>query len=664
MNGRFNWVLESLQLSGASPAWFDGIRAGIALGVPLLLAVLTGQPPEVVVAAVVAAMLTGMTPGTTWLTREVWGLTTSIIAGALLVLLAALCSRNIWLAIGLMTLVALLSGFIIILGPAGRLLAAFLPQVVLLVLSSGPVPSDTLLPMVGAAVLGGLWATVVVVASRILRKRHPAREALVEMLAATTDFAQVVIRQRTSGSADDGLEAQFARERSSVGITAAIQVTERPLWLLPVNQRRWRAARRTIAEAYAQHIRLVGLHELPRSEVGSDRVVVSAEQIADELALALEHLNEDFASGAPGSKVEARPHTETASPQNDRAQMLAQLLSDELVQGLNESEGLATQSRALLRSRSLVTRYAFRFAIVVACSGLLGQLFPSPYGWWIVLTVTVVIKPELATTMAAIPPRILGTLAGGVVAGLLVILLAPFPWLTALISAVVFALAMAYRLVNYAIWTFGITLLVLIVLSMGTDSGWGPVGWRIGLTLLGAVLVWVAVVVLWPTRISQEVPRYVRSISRQIGALMQQVGGDNDGTDRVWRRARSIELEHGIATSMLINARTDPTAWRLPISHWGAQLSAERRLSVDVMAWWLVCRVDGEDRPDEPRPKVAESTTAADARCMTVLGQRLERAQHSAVPASIAGESAAVARIRAQVGDLLGEFADVAAERD
>jgi uncharacterized membrane protein YccC len=67
---------------------------------------------------------------------------------------------------------------------------------------------------------------------------------------------------------------------------------------------------------------------------------------------------------------------------------------------------------ACLDRDSVVTRHALRFAVVSGVAVMIFWVFPPPFGYWIPLTVTVVLKPYAGTTLDRTLQRIVGTVAG------------------------------------------------------------------------------------------------------------------------------------------------------------------------------------------------------------------------------------------------------------
>ena len=72
--------------------------------------------------------------------------------------------------------------------------------------------------------------------------------------------------------------------------------------------------------------------------------------------------------------------------------------------------------RANLTPDSAVLRHAVRMAVLVAGSDLVVRLAGFAHGYWVSLTVLVVLRPDFATTFQRAVLRVLGTVVGLVVA--------------------------------------------------------------------------------------------------------------------------------------------------------------------------------------------------------------------------------------------------------
>jgi uncharacterized membrane protein YccC len=147
--------------------------------------------------------------------------------------------------------------------------------------------------------------------------------------------------------------------------------------------------------------------------------------------------------------------------------------------------------------RSLV-RYSLRLGTLLALSVLLYKWLEIPHGYWLGLTLVVVMQPDYGSTRQRAAERVLGILLGSVLASGLLFLKLPHAVLlvaTAL-TAFLFALFLKRR---YDVAVVFLTIMVVLLTEIG-----GPVTWqltleRLACTLAGGGLALLAAHLFWPS---------------------------------------------------------------------------------------------------------------------------------------------------------------------
>jgi uncharacterized membrane protein YccC len=204
--------------------------------------------------------------------------------------------------------------------------------------------------------------------------------------------------------------------------------------------------------------------------------------------------------------------------------------------------------RAELTWSSSVFRHAARLSAALVVAGIVYRGLSLGRGYWVPLTVLMVLKPDYGTTVTRGIARAAGTMAGVIVAWLVVTLFSPPADAIVVLLVLLAGAAYAVFPANYAL--FSLLLAVLIAL-LAEFSGGSPVGVlldRIIDTAIGTAIA-LGAIMLWPTR---EAPRTLDRLSAYVAAegewldaiLTAYADGDAPETLRTTRlaarRARTL----------------------------------------------------------------------------------------------------------------------------
>lgn len=128
-------------------------------------------------------------------------------------------------------------------------------------------------------------------------------------------------------------------------------------------------------------------------------------------------------------------------------------------------------------------------AVMAAATGVavyLVTLYPMPHGYWIAMTLTIVLRPYGHETTAIARQRIAGTVGGGV-AALALAILAP-PWVHLAVALVLLVMMLAYTVTGQYVLFVACLTPFIILLSSGTRDVVDVVLERVGITLVASVL--------------------------------------------------------------------------------------------------------------------------------------------------------------------------------
>ncbi len=146
--------------------------------------------------------------------------------------------------------------------------------------------------------------------------------------------------------------------------------------------------------------------------------------------------------------------------------------------------------------------YALRLAAALAPTAGLARWMSIEHGYWVPMTVLLVLKPDFNQTFVRGIARVLGTLLGAAVATLIAALVRPGPDLLALLVLIFAALCFTLLRVNYAVFTACVTAYIVFLLAMAGLPALATVKYRTLNTILGGVIALI-IYVLWPVRRGQ-----------------------------------------------------------------------------------------------------------------------------------------------------------------
>lgn len=158
----------------------------------------------------------------------------------------------------------------------------------------------------------------------------------------------------------------------------------------------------------------------------------------------------------------------------------------------------------------------FRYSLRVAIAMLLGYVITKllPYGhhsYWVLLTISVILKPAFSLTKQRNIERIMGTLAGGLIG---VLVLTYIPNKNVQFGFMVLFMLGTYsaQRINYIVMVICVTPFVLILFSFLGVSYLGVAEERFFDTLLGGVIALIAGYLLFPQWESDQLAKPLRAI--------------------------------------------------------------------------------------------------------------------------------------------------------
>lgn len=153
---------------------------------------------------------------------------------------------------------------------------------------------------------------------------------------------------------------------------------------------------------------------------------------------------------------------------------------------------ILSQIRDMIANRAPGLGHAITMALAVSAAELLYRVLDMPNGYWVPMTVLLILRPAARETAARALARLVGTLCG---AGLLTLLMAflrpAVPVLVGLIAATAWT-CYAFLRVNYAILSLAITMYVVLLFAIAGLPEPLVALHRAVATLLGGVIALLA----------------------------------------------------------------------------------------------------------------------------------------------------------------------------
>jgi uncharacterized membrane protein YccC len=142
-------------------------------------------------------------------------------------------------------------------------------------------------------------------------------------------------------------------------------------------------------------------------------------------------------------------------------------------------------------------RHGVRLAILIGVTTLITDITTYPHDYWLPMTVAWISKPDRDGTATKIIERIAGTIAGVLIAVLLVDVLHLGRIELAVAAGLGSALAVMFVRANYSIAVVGVTLLVVCLFTFDGDPVVQTVVLRVILTVLAGVAAFLGFYI-WP----------------------------------------------------------------------------------------------------------------------------------------------------------------------
>lgn len=521
-----DWLVRNLRPQHAPIPWAAASRAAIALALPLAIGLAAGEPAYGALASMGA--LSGVIGDTADAYRmRVLNIAVPQLFGAIGVTIGSLVFGHGWVAVGAVTGVALVSGMISTIGAVASVSSLLL----LLNCSIGaglPLPGSWwLAPVLMSG--GGLLVLALALLAWPLRSGVPERAAVAhtyrtvaDLLAATGTERYVDVRFAVTQSLNQSYDLALARRAFHHGRSPEV-------------------------------VRLLAqLNAITPVIEAAPAVHQFNEPLAPEVPDALRHLAHAVETGYTGpiGLGLPAPTNETARAVDHALRHAADVVSDRdadkaSLHNVDDRLGrpAALRVRATRAARNVLLsaaswRYGLRLALCIGLAQALVSLVPVPRSYWVALTITFVMKPDFGSVFSRALLRALGTVAGLVVAAV-VLALVPLGWWDVPVMFVLGPLIPVLGPRGYGYQTAAVTPVILLLSDVLNHLGTALLVPRLVDSLIGCAIALVAGYLLWPeswhTRVGDRLADTVADTARYVEYAF---GTDVDPAARARMRRR------------------------------------------------------------------------------------------------------------------------------
>ena len=277
-----------------------------------------------------------------------------------------------------------------------------------------------------------------------------------------------------------------------------------------------------------QMMRLVAL--LTQSHLVAEAIAAVAlegRQPPPQVVSAAKRLADAIRSGTPPPAARAWHGSPGAEALTGALAGVARLLTTEKIPA--EQQRLTRPSRTerlmaaidQIRGGRLVWLSAIRLMACIGVAALLSEALPLERSYWVILTVAIVLKPDLGSVFARAVQRGIGTIVGAVL-GAVILAAVPYGNLLLIPVAVLAALIPYGRNRNYGLMATFLTPLVVLLIDLPSGAGWPLAAARLLDTLLGCGIVLLVGYAPWPMSWYAHLPGQFASTVAAVSEYLEQ----------------------------------------------------------------------------------------------------------------------------------------------
>jgi uncharacterized membrane protein YccC len=229
-----------------------------------------------------------------------------------------------------------------------------------------------------------------------------------------------------------------------------------------------------------------------------------------------------------------------------------------------------------------LVRFTARLTVLLMLGVAIFEYWHIPRGYWLPLTIVVVLQPDYGSTRQRAAQRLVGTLIGGLLASLLLWLKLPPVVLMTATAATIFGFSYFLRK-NYALAVFFVTLMIVLLTEATSAVTLEFTISRLVATAAGGALAMLAALLFWPVWERQRFPAYLAAALRANRDYLQLLqarlasGGAYD--DPVVAAKRRVEAANGTVFASLQRMAADPKHQQHGLTQAAAVANGNQRLT-------------------------------------------------------------------------------------
>ena len=205
-----------------------------------------------------------------------------------------------------------------------------------------------------------------------------------------------------------------------------------------------------------------------------------------------------------------------------------------------------------LSLRSSSFRHALRLGVATAIASVVASGIHVVRGYWIPMTVVIVLKPNFGGTLQRAAQRITGTVLGALLAAMLLLVLTNPWWLLAALAVLAFA-TFALRNRNYTLFSLALTPMVMLMLDIAHPITVTDSFLRILHTIIGSFIALLSGYLLFPIRESRRLPLHIAEAFRTEATLLRALGDAMRGKEErpisEFRRDAAVAVSNAVTAS-------------------------------------------------------------------------------------------------------------------